>query len=130
MKRNKTKHTNVAVAPAQPEGNSLIMTDSDGQLVKASGIKLTKDFISIADKIAAAKGADNIDAGTKALLEMTEVWTPDYVPAVEEKPKPKAKRTTRKKKEETPKKQVDKPAEEKPKRGRKKKEETPKKKEV
>ena len=122
MKRN--KHTNVAVAPAQQETNSLIMTDSDGKLVKASGIKLTKDFVNIADKIAAAKGADNIDAGTKALLEMTEVWTPDYVPEVEEKPK----RTTRKKTEEKPAKKTrktkkdDKPTEEKPKRGRKKKE--------
>ena len=123
MKRN--KHTNVAVAPAQQETNSLIMTDSDGKLVKASGIKLTKDFVNIADKIAAAKGADNIDAGTKALLEMTEVWTPDYVPEVEEK----SKRTTRKKTaEEKPAKKTrktkkdDKHAEEKPKRGRRKKE--------
>ena len=123
MKRNKTKHTNVAVTPAQPETNSLIMTDSDGKMVKASGMQFVKDFANIADKIAQAKGG-KLDDATKALLEMTEVWTPDYVPDAEEKPK----RTTRKKQVDKPAKKARKtkkdetPAEEKPKRGRKKKE--------
>ena len=122
MKRNKTKHTNVAVTPAQPETNSLIMTNSDGKMVKASGMQFVKDFANIADKIAQAKGS-KLDDATKALLEMTEVWTPDYVPDAEEKPK----RTTRKKVDKSAKKarktkKDETPAEEKPKRGRKKKE--------
>ena len=124
MKRN--KNTNVVIQQPKDEGNKLIMTDSDGKLVQASNIHLSKDFARIAEKITNAKGG-KLDDATKALLEMTEIWTPDMVSEpVEEKPKaavaaeekPKAKRTRKPK--------ADKPVEEKPKKKvtRKKKEDT------
>lgn len=124
MKRN--KKNNVIVQQPQDEGNKLVMTDSNGKLVQASNIHLSKDFASIAEKITNAKGG-KLDEKTKELLEMTEIWTPDMVgPVAEEKPKaavaaeekPKAKRKRKPKAEKT--------VEEKPKKKatRKKKEDT------
>ena len=134
MKRN--KKNNVIVQQPQDEGNKLIMTDSDGKLVQASNIHLSKDFASIAEKITNAKGG-KLDEKTKELLEMTEIWTPDMVGHdVEEKPKaavaaeekPKAKRTRKPKAEkpaeEKPKKKTAVAAEEKPKAKRTRKKKT------
>lgn len=139
MKRNRTKHTNVVPESEQTTGNTLIMTSSDGQKVKATDVKLLPEFGTVMQRIAQAKGIDVSEDADK-ILDMVEVWSPDALSkpvAPNDKPKKKAvkkkaivseekpKKTTTVSDEKTKKKTVKKKAttvsEEKPKKTTRKK---------
>ena len=99
MKRNRTKHTNVVPVSEQTAGNTLIMSSSDGQKVKATDVKLLPQFGTVMQQIAQAKG---IDVGENAdkILDMVEIWSPDAL-SKPDIPNEKPKKTTRKKKTDT-----------------------------